>query len=46
MREVIYFKRPVYVRMLTELAPAAFPDGPPPLPEWWQIRKSPLTAEG
>ena len=27
MREVIYFKRPVYVRMLTELAPAAFPAG-------------------
>jgi putative (di)nucleoside polyphosphate hydrolase len=36
VREVIYFKRPVYVRMLTELAPAAFPAGPPPLPEWWQ----------
>jgi putative (di)nucleoside polyphosphate hydrolase len=27
VREVIYFKRPVYVRMLTELAPAAFPEG-------------------
>ena len=36
VREVIYFKRPVYVRMLTELAPTAFPAGPPPLPEWWQ----------
>ena len=33
---MIYFKRPVYVRMLTELAPAAFPAGAPPLPEWWQ----------
>jgi putative (di)nucleoside polyphosphate hydrolase len=36
VREVIYFKRPVYVRMLTELAPKAFPGGAPPLPEWWQ----------
>jgi putative (di)nucleoside polyphosphate hydrolase len=36
VREVIYFKRPVYVRMLTELATFAFPDGAPPLPEWWQ----------
>jgi putative (di)nucleoside polyphosphate hydrolase len=36
VREVIYFKRPVYVRMLTELAPKAFPSGAPPLPEWWQ----------
>ena len=28
---MIYFKRPVYVRMLTELAPTAFPGGAPPL---------------
>jgi putative (di)nucleoside polyphosphate hydrolase len=35
VREVIYFKRAVYVQALTELAPLAFPDGPPPLPEWW-----------
>lgn len=34
-REVIYFKRGVYVRALTELAPLAFPDGPPPHPAWW-----------
>jgi len=34
-REVIYFKRPVYKRALAELAPLAFPDGPPPLPPWW-----------
>ena len=33
---MIYFKRPVYVRMLHELAGAAFPKGPPPLPEWWE----------
>ena len=36
VREVIYFKRPVYVAMLTELALAAFPAGAPPLPDWWQ----------
>ena len=36
VREVIYFKRPVYVRMLTELAPKAFPQGAPALPDWWQ----------
>jgi putative (di)nucleoside polyphosphate hydrolase len=35
VREVIYFKRAVYVQALTELAPLAFPDGPPPLPAWW-----------
>ena len=40
VREVIYFKRPVYVRMLTELAPRAFPNGAPALPEWWQAETS------
>jgi hypothetical protein len=35
VREVIYFKRPVYVQMLTELATVAFPAGAPPKPEWW-----------
>ncbi len=35
VREVIYFKRGVYVRALTELAPLAFPGGPPPHPDWW-----------
>ena len=45
VREVIYFKRPVYVQMLNELAPAAFPNGAPPLPEWWQTEIT-ATAEG
>ena len=36
VREVIYFKRSVYQRALQELAPLAFPDGPPPLPDWWE----------
>jgi len=35
VREVIYFKRPVYARALTELAGSAFPQGQPPLPPWW-----------
>lgn len=35
VREVIYFKRTVYVRALTELALQAFPAGPPPFPDWW-----------
>ena len=35
VREVIYFKRAVYVRALTELAPLAFPEGPPTHPAWW-----------
>lgn len=35
VREVIYFKRPVYRRALTELAPLAFPDGVPAFPSWW-----------
>lgn len=35
VREVIYFKRGVYVRALSELARIAFPEGPPPHPEWW-----------
>lgn len=35
VREVIYFKRPVYQRALVELAPLAFPNGAPALPAWW-----------
>jgi putative (di)nucleoside polyphosphate hydrolase len=35
VREVIYFKRNVYARALDELGRIAFPDGPPPRPEWW-----------
>ena len=35
VREVIYFKRQVYVRALLELAPTAFPDGQPEFPSWW-----------
>ena len=35
VREVIYFKRAVYVHALKELAPIAFPQGPPAAPPWW-----------
>ncbi len=38
VKEVIYFKRPVYVRALRELGPLAFPGGPPPPPTWWPRR--------
>ena len=35
VKEVIYFKRPVYVRALHELAPLARPEGLPSYPGWW-----------
>jgi len=35
VREVIYFKRAVYVRALDELARRAFQSARPPLPDWW-----------
>jgi putative (di)nucleoside polyphosphate hydrolase len=52
VREVIYFKRPVYARALSELAPLAFPRGKqPPLPDWWDKlvtrgqREAPVPAD-
>ena len=46
-REVIYFKRKVYQRALTELAPMAFPTGQPPLPAWWnEPARRPREADG
>jgi putative (di)nucleoside polyphosphate hydrolase len=35
VREVIYFKRPVYMQMLAELAPLAFAGNAPGPPAWW-----------
>jgi putative (di)nucleoside polyphosphate hydrolase len=35
VREVIYFKRPVYMRALEELAPLVFPEGGQTPPAWW-----------
>ncbi len=40
VKDVIFFKRAVYVRALEELGQHAFSDGPPPLPEWWQDEKN------
>lgn len=40
VRDVIFFKRAVYVRALEELGRRAFNDGPPALPEWWSDEKS------
>src|SRR5207302_965752 len=42
VREVIYFKRPVYARALEELSSLAFPQGRPALPAWWDK----VTARG
>lgn len=45
VRDVIYFKRGVYRRALLELAPIAFPGGPPPLPHWWdEVVRQPRRA--
>lgn len=35
VREVVAFKRPVYLKALHELGQRAFPDGLPPYPSWW-----------
>jgi putative (di)nucleoside polyphosphate hydrolase len=35
VREVVYFKRRVYVRALHDLGKIKFPDGLPPYPDWW-----------
>lgn len=36
VKEVVYFKRQVYMRALNELGPLAFPkNGAPPPPSWW-----------
>jgi putative (di)nucleoside polyphosphate hydrolase len=40
VREVIFFKRAVYVRALDELARQAFPNDPPALPEWSEQEKN------
>jgi putative (di)nucleoside polyphosphate hydrolase len=47
VKEVVYFKRSVYVRALHELAPLAFPDdSPPPPPSWWPRRWQRALTEG
>jgi putative (di)nucleoside polyphosphate hydrolase len=49
VKEVIYFKRPVYVKALHELGRLARPMGLPPYPSWWSVRtrsRSPEAARG
>ena len=46
VKEVIYFKRPVYVRALHELAPLARPEGLPPYPSWWDRRTGGAPDQG
>lgn len=38
VKEVIYFKRRVYVQALHELGPYLHPEGLPPQPRWWPSR--------
>ncbi len=35
VREVVYFKRPIYSRVLHEFGALVFPEGLPPYPSWW-----------
>jgi len=35
VREVVYFKRRVYMRALHDLGGLIFPNGLPPYPDWW-----------
>ncbi len=35
VKEVIFFKRQVYIQALEELGPKLFPEGVPPRPRWW-----------
>jgi putative (di)nucleoside polyphosphate hydrolase len=44
IREVIYFKRPVYTRALHELGRSAFPQGLPAYPDWWQRQSQPAAV--
>jgi putative (di)nucleoside polyphosphate hydrolase len=40
VKEVVYFKRRVYVSALAELAPLVFADSVPPQPRWWPSKWS------
>lgn len=40
IREVVYFKRAVYARVLQEFGPRVFPRGLPPRPSWMSARRA------
>jgi putative (di)nucleoside polyphosphate hydrolase len=45
VREVVYFKRRVYIRALHELGMLIYPQGLPPYPPWWaEIEAKPGAA--
>lgn len=46
VREVVYFKRRVYVKALHELGKILFPEGLPPYPEWWSEVTASLPSKG
>ena len=52
VKEVISFKRRVYVQALNDLGPLVFPTGVPPRPRWWpsqwhaSSRKRPTECKG
>ena len=39
IREVVYFKRAVYTRVLHEFGPMVFPRGLPPCPAWGRVQR-------
>lgn len=41
IREVVYFKRAVYSRVLHEFGPTVFPRGLPPCPSWGRVPRAP-----
>jgi putative (di)nucleoside polyphosphate hydrolase len=46
VREVVYFKRRVYIRALHDLGKYLFADGLPPYPDWWpEVQAAPQASK-